>query len=107
MNRRDFLKLGGAASALLAFPLGPLVKGIDSLAVVELDGITYRGTPDGKVYTSADAGRTWKQLTDFGPKISVFSLTLIPRGRIYARLGFAGRAFGLTWSQADRTWRTN
>lgn len=106
MNRREFLKLGGAVSAMLVLPLGLLGKEIASLATVELQGIIYRGDPDGKVYTSADSGQTWNLLTDFGAGCSVFSLTLVPRNRIYARLGFAGRGFGLVWSQMDRAWRT-
>ena len=106
MNRREFLKLGGAFSALLVLPLGPLMQGIDSLATVKMKGLTYRGTLDGKVYVSTDAGDTWTLLTDFGAKFSVFSLSLIPRGRIHARLGFAGHSFGLAWSPADRAWRT-
>jgi hypothetical protein len=107
MDRREFLKLGGAISAMLVLSLGLLGQGIDSLTTVELNGTTYRGASDGKVYASADAGKTWNLLADFGPGFTVFSLTLVPRGRIYARLGFAGRGFGLVWSQADRAWRTN
>ena len=91
---------------MLVLPLGLLGKEIASLATVELQGTTYRGTLDGKVYASADSGQTWNLLTDFGPGCSVFSLTLVPRDRIYARLGFAGRGFGLVWSQTDHAWRT-
>lgn len=107
MNRRDFLKLGGAVSAMLVFPLGAIFREVISLATAELNGTTYRGAEDGRVYSSADEGRTWSLLTDFGPGITVFSLTAVPRNRIYARLGFAGKNFGLVFSPADRTWRTN
>lgn len=106
MNRRDFLKLSGAVSIVLAFPLGALDAELASPASAELDGTTYRGTPDGKVYTSADDGRTWSLLTDFGPGLTVFSLTAVPRNRIYARLGFDGKTFGLAFSPSERTWRT-
>ncbi len=106
MNRREFLKLGGAVSAMLVFPLGSILKEINSLATVELNGTTYRGTEDGKVYTSSDGSRTWRLLTNFGPGITVFSLTAVPRNRIYARLGFAGKSFGLVFSPAERAWRT-
>jgi hypothetical protein len=106
MNRRDFLKLGGVVSAMLVVPLGSIVREIDSLATVELNGTTYRGTPDGKVYTSADGGRTWSLLTNFGSGITVFSLIAAPRNRIYARLGFASKSFGLVYSLKDGNWRT-
>lgn len=107
MNRRDFLKLGGVVSAMLIFPVGIAVgREIDSLATVELNGATYRGTSDGKVYHSADGGRTWSLLTDFGPGMTIFSLMEAPRNRIYARLGFAGHSFGLAYSLHDHTWRT-
>lgn len=107
MNRRDFLKLSGAVSAVLVFPLNAIFREINSPAAAELNGTTYRGTEDGKVYASADEGRTWSLLTNFGPGITVFSLTAVTRNRIYARLGFAGKNFGLVFSPADRTWRTN
>jgi hypothetical protein len=106
MNRREFLKLGGAVSAMLVLPLGLIGKGLASLATLELNGTTYRGTQDGKVYTSTDAGRTWSLLTDFGPDMTVFSLSAVPRNRIYARLGFAGKSFGLVFSPNEHTWRT-
>jgi len=106
MNRREFLKLGGVLSAMLVLPLGPLGKGSDSLATVELKGTAYRGTQDGKVYVSADAGQTWKLHTDFGHAFTVFSLTPVPRNRIYARLGFAGKSFGLVLSLNEHIWRT-
>lgn len=106
MNRREFLKLGGAISAMLVLPLGLLGQEIDSLATVELNGTTYRGASDGKVYASADAGKTWNLLADFGPGFTVFSLTAVPDNRIYARLGFAGKSFGLVFSLSEHTWRT-
>ncbi len=46
MNRRDFLKLGGAASAMLVLPIGLIAKGMDSLATAELNGTIYRGTSE-------------------------------------------------------------
>jgi hypothetical protein len=106
MNRREFLKLGGALSAMLVLPLGSLGKEVASLATIALQGLTYRGTLDGKVYVSANGGKTWKLHTDFGPAFTIFSLTLVPRNRIYARIGFAGKSFGLVLSPAEHVWRT-
>lgn len=91
---------------MLVLPFGSILKEINSLATVQLNGTTYHGTKDGRVYTSADEGRTWSLLTDFGPGLSVFSITAVPRNRIYARLGFAGKSFGLVFSPAERAWRT-
>ena len=107
MNRRDFLKLGGAASAILVLPIGLIAKGMDSLATAELNGTIYRGTSDGKVLRSSDEGKNWSQVTDFGAGFNVFSLSAVQRDRIYARLGYAGKDFGLVYSPAEHTWRTN
>ena len=106
MNRRDFLKLGGAASAMLVLPIGLIAKGMNSLATAELDGTIYRGTPDGKVLRSSDEGKSWSLVTDFGAGFNVFNLSAVQQDRIYARLGYAGKSFGLVYSPADRTWRT-
>ena len=106
MNRREFLKLGGALSAMLVLPLGPLDKVFDSLATVKVKGTTYRGTLDGKVYHSTDGGQTWKVHTDFGSDFSVFSLTPSSRNRLDARLGFAGKSFALILSPDENLWRT-
>ena len=106
MNRREFLKLGGAVSAMLLLPVGALASGLASLATVKLGGKTFHGAADGRVYVSANDGQTWNLLADFGPGITVFSLTGVPGNRIYARLGFAGKSFGLVYSLKDGNWRT-
>lgn len=106
MNRRDFLKLGSTVSALLYLPVGTLARSVDSLTMVEMKGVTYRGTHDGKVYSSVDGGKSWNLLVDFGREIAILSLDLLPGSRLYARLGFAGRDFHLVYTLKDNAWRT-
>lgn len=106
MNRRNFLKLSGIASIALLAPIGLIAKGIASITTVKVDGKTFHGTEDGKVYVSQDDGQNWERLANFGSGMSITSLTAIPGARIYARFEFAGHPFALVYSLNDGQWRT-
>ena len=58
MNRRDVLKLGGALSIALLLNASPLGKMLRSPSHAGALGVRYRGSRDGRIYTSADNGKS-------------------------------------------------
>jgi len=106
MNRRDFLFTGGMFSIALVFQSTSwLLFKPDSLEV-ESQGRLYRGTSDGKVLVSVDAGKSWQLHTDFGPIYVVRNMGKNLQGRVLARLKFNEHSFELTLGQNGKTWRT-
>jgi hypothetical protein len=104
MNRRDFLKFGGAASAtllLLATPAGSMLGPKEAQA----KGVRYHGTADGKIYKSAD-GKSWEQMVNFGPDYTVTRVVADVRGNVSARLAYAGLPIYLHLQPDGKTWRT-
>jgi hypothetical protein len=67
----------------------------------------YRGTDEGRIYTSANSGRSWQPRTDFGAGISVWGLSAGARGGLRAELGFACHSIHLSLMQNGKTWRTD
>ena len=106
MNRRDFLKLGGLASAAL-FVQFNLLGGITTRPIeVESHGIRYRGDSDGKIMISTDEGKTWQLHTNFGSEFSIRSLITDIWGQVNAQLEFEGYSFDLILAQNGNSWRT-
>ncbi|NOH01779.1 MAG: hypothetical protein HND47_07375 [Chloroflexi bacterium] len=103
MNRRDFLKLSGLMSTILFLPLG---KAANLSIEAQAGGSHYRGTLDGRVYVSPDAGRTWQLHTDFGSMFPVLDMAADGHENVHARLGFSGYTFRLTLSPNSKAWRT-
>lgn len=105
MNRRDFLRISGLLStaAVLTLTSG-------SLAMLPVEAWhrdrLYRGTPDGKIFVSANAGDSWKLLTNFGPEFSIFGLISHASGNLHAHLGFQGYGFDLVLDESEPLWRT-
>ena len=107
MYRRDFLKLSGLLSAALLVQVHPVEKMVSSIPIeVAAGGKLYRGTSDGKIFVSANAGRDWQMHTNFGSHVSVFSLTTNHRDQVHAQLGFAHHSFELALSPDQRIWKT-
>lgn len=106
MYRRDFLKLGGLLSVTLFMQFNPLKKGLYLPAEVSSRGTLYRGTSDGKVYTSSDAGKNWQLHTNFGAAYSVHGLTVDLSEQIYAQLDFGGHSFELALAPNGKAWMT-
>jgi len=106
MYRREFLKLSGLLSASLFIQINPLGKMVSRPIEVESQGKLYRGTSDGKIYVSANAGKSWQLHTNFGSAFSIFSLTTDYREQVQAQLGFEGHSFELALAQNGAIWRT-
>lgn len=106
MYRRDFLKLSGMLSAAVFMQFNPLGKAASLPVEVESQGKYYRGTSDGKIYVSANAGKDWQLHTNFGSGFSVHNLAADFWGQVHAQLGFESHSFELALAQNGTTWRT-
>ena len=106
MNRRDFLKVGAIVSAAVLAPLNVAGSLASHPLEVRHGDQLYRGTSDGKIYVSEDAGQTWKLHTSFGSSLSILHLWVNLWGHLQARLGLGGHSFELTLAREGRIWRT-
>ncbi len=109
MVRREFLKLSGLFSTALLMQIHPVGKAASFVhhpIEVAAHGKHYRGTPDGKIFVSADAGKNWQLHTNFGSELPILDLWTNLWGQMHAQLGFAGHRFELTLAKDGRTWRT-
>jgi hypothetical protein len=61
---------------------------------------------DGKIYVSANAGKSWQLHTTFGSEFSIFGLRENLWGQVHAELGFDDHSFELTLAQHGTMWRT-
>jgi hypothetical protein len=102
MDRRDVLKLGAATSLALLLQASPLGR-ILGPSNVEAKGLLYRGSRDGYIYSSADGGRTWQEMANFGPDLRV-RVSRDLKGQVFARLFYQGSAFELNLLKDGRTW---
>jgi len=107
MQRREFLKLSGAAlgSTLL---LTALFHKVSALPVeAQSAGKHYRGyRNDGDILISQDAGETWQLHTRLGPEYSIQDLFTDAAGQMYARVGFMQYHFQLFLSKDGDQWKT-
>jgi len=106
MNRREFLKLGGVVSTVML--VGSQLAGslADRFVEAQVGDLVYRGTNDGRVYLSENAGETWQIHTNFGDEFSIVEMAADPHQNLQAELGFAGYSFQLTLDPNSKIWRT-
>ena len=104
--RRDFLKISGLFSAAMLVGVGSVAEIAGRSVETEFNRLFYRGTSDGKIFVSEDAGKTWKLHTQFGTHLSVSDLYVDFRRRMVADLKCQGYDFKLVLSSDLRTWRT-
>jgi hypothetical protein len=106
INRRDFLKFSSLLSTVFIVQTHPLGKKISSHVEVEAQGMIYRGTNEGHILVSHDAGRTWQNHLKLGRECSIEELFLDRTNRIRAQVGFAGHSFDLVLSDNGSSWQT-
>lgn len=104
--RRDFLKISGLFSAAMLAGAGTAWEIKAKSIEAELRGKHYRGTSDGKILVSEDAGKTWSLHTKFGSDLSISHLYADFRQRLVAVLDCQGYDFKLALSPDFRTWKT-
>ena len=107
MQRREFLKLGGAAlcSTLL---LAGLSRQLATLPVeAQSRGKHFRGyRNDGDIFVSEDAGETWHLHTRLGSQYSIDDLFVDSEDQMYAQIGFMSYRFQLFLSTDGKQWKT-
>jgi hypothetical protein len=108
MQRREFLKLSGAAlgSTLL---LTGLSRQLAAALPVEARsrGRHFRGyRNDGDIFVSEDAGETWQLHTRLGSEYSVDDLFVDSEAQMYAQVGFMQYHFQLFLSKDGKQWKT-
>lgn len=107
MQRREFLKLSGAAlgSTLLLTGLFRLTSALPVEA--RSRGRHFRGyRNDGDIFVSEDAGETWQLHTRLGSEYSVDDLFVDSEDQMYARVGFMQYHFQLFLSKDGKQWKT-
>src|SRR5262245_60792870 len=95
-SRRTFFKVAGlAAGALLLMPRSAQSASSYFSAYAEAFGKKYRGTRDGLVFESADGGKSWQQVANFGSHCAVQALR-VQRSLLQAQIGVGTYDFALT-----------
>jgi hypothetical protein len=104
MNRREFLKVGGTLSTALIFFSSPFKGFVPKATLSVAGGKSYRGTANGEVHVSEDAGRTWRLHTRFGREYTILDVFPGRNGQIYLIAGYKGRSFHLSLALDEKFW---
>ncbi len=105
MNRREFLKIGSLATAVLLVQVRKLpLKALNRPVLIQHQGAIYRGTPEGEIQVSHDLGKTWQVHLLMGKGYSVTALFKDIWQQLHARVTFAGRDFDLTLAAGNKHW---
>ena len=104
MNRREFLKLGGIVPAYFFLS----ASGLSSLPQFEPQikalGKTFKGTLDGKVYTSVNSGKTWQLQNKLGSSNAILKFTIGADHRLYLQAMNHTHTFSLVLSSNGKSW---
>ncbi|HJR78726.1 MAG TPA: hypothetical protein VJ821_01565 [Anaerolineales bacterium] len=107
MQRREFLKLAGAALGSTLLVAG-LSRQLAALPVeAKFHGKHFRGYRNqGDIFVSEDAGKTWQLHARLGSEYSVDDLFVNTTDQMYARVGFMQHHFQLFLSEDGKQWKT-
>jgi len=106
MQRREFLKLAGAAlgSTFIVTGMSHQLAALPVEAIFQ--GKHFRGyRNDGDIFVSEDAGETWRVHTRLGPQYTIDDLFVATEDQMYAKVGFMQYHFQLFLSK-DGQWKT-
>ena len=107
MQRREFLKLAGAA-----FGSTVLLTGVSSqLAALPIEtifqGKLFRGyRSHGDIFVSDDSGKTWQLHSRLGSEYSIDDLFVDGSDHMFAQVGFLHYQFQLFLSEDGAQWKT-
>ena len=112
MDRRNFVRLtgrvvaGATAVQVLGTGLAEAASPKNDPLQVDFAGHTYRGTADGKILVSVDAGKSWALHTDFSNNYAVSSMSVSSAGTLATVLGYQGWPISLDFDLAEKSWWT-
>jgi hypothetical protein len=106
MQRREFIKLSGAALGS-AFLLAGLSGQLATLPVeATFQGKLFRGyRNDGDIFVSEDAGESWQLHARLGHQYSIDDLFVDATDQMHARVGFMQYRFQLFLSKDGKQWK--
>jgi hypothetical protein len=107
MQRREFLKLAGAAlsSALVLTGSSRQLAALPVEAIFK--GRHFRGyRNDGDIFVSEDNGETWQLHARLGSEYSIDDLFVDASEQMYTRVGFMQYHFQLFLSEDGKQWKT-
>lgn len=104
MNRRDFLKIGSLASAVGFLAVGPMDNVLALPIETTISGKLYRGTADGKIYTSQNGGKSWQLQSKFPKGFAVLDIFPARDKQIYAHIGYKRVNFHLVLTKDGKSW---
>lgn len=107
MQRREFLKLSGAALGSTALLLGlPQLVGAMPIEA-QAQGKRFRGyRRDGDIFVSHDSGETWQLHTRLGSQCSIQDFKVDYADQVFVKVGFMGYHFYLVLSPNGNQWKT-
>jgi hypothetical protein len=106
MQRREFLKLSGAALGSTVLATG-LFRQLAALPVeAKSQGKHFRGYRNkGDIFVSRDAGETWQLHAKLGSEYSIDDFFVDSADQLYARVGFMQYHFDLFLSEDGTQWK--
>ena len=107
MQRREFLKLWGAALGSTLVLTGLAHQLADLPVEATFQGKQFRGYRNqGDIFVSEDDGTTWQLHSRLGPQYSIDDLIVERTDQMYAQVGFTGYQFKLFLSKDGKQWKT-
>ena len=107
MQRREFLKLAGAAvgSTVLLTGVSHTLAALPVEATFQ--GKHFRGYRNaGDIFVSEDGGETWQLHSRLGQQYSIDDLFVSAAGQMHARVGFMHYQFQVFLSEDGTQWKT-
>ena len=104
MNRRDFLRVTGLASASLFLFSSPFKAVLKFPVQVVAQGKIFRGTSDGEVQVSENGGKIWQLHARFGPECPILGLYTDRQSQVYLQAGYKYHSFRLVLSKNGKDW---
>ncbi len=107
MQRREFLKLSGAALASTLLLTGSSRQLAELPVEAVSQGRHFRGYRNqGDIFVSVDDGETWNLHARLGSQYSIDDLFVDTADQMHARVGFKQFQFKLFLSEDGRQWKT-
>ena len=104
MDRREFLKLGSFVPAYFYLSAAGLFSLPHFEPEINALGKIYKGTLDGKIYTSVDLGKTWQLQYKLGSSNSILKFSIGTDHKLYVLAMNKAHTFSLALSPNGKTW---